>query len=154
MAHRISSVRSDLVKALEKNPMNQNKSWTHITDQIGMFAYTGLSGEQVDELLTKDGIYLTRDGRMSFAHPDILLGLSILAFRYNGLRTSDLKLVINELRRNMLNEPGGKDTWHETKSSSILDTTIICCSIIIFIKFINKLHVLHLFTNLFTWLHF
>merc|ERR1712166_1607709 len=41
-----------------------------------------------------------------FAHPDVLLGLSILAFRYNGLRTSDLKLVINELRRNMLNEPG------------------------------------------------
>ena len=77
MAHRISSVRSDLVKALEKNPMNNNKSWTHITDQIGMFAYTGLSGEQVDELLRKDGIYLTRDGRMSLA----------------GMKSSDVEIV-------------------------------------------------------------
>ena len=41
-----------------------------------------------------------------FAHPDVLLGLSILAFRYNGLRSSDVKLVVQELRMTMLNEPG------------------------------------------------
>ena len=41
-----------------------------------------------------------------FAHPDILLGLSVLAYRYNGLRTSDMKMVVKELKRNLLNEPG------------------------------------------------
>jgi hypothetical protein len=41
-----------------------------------------------------------------FAHPDVLLGLSILAFRYNGLRSSDVKLVIQNLKMTMLNEPG------------------------------------------------
>ena len=41
-----------------------------------------------------------------FAHPDILLGLSILAYRYNGLRDSDMRRVVKDLRRNLLNEPG------------------------------------------------
>ena len=38
-----------------------------MTDQIGMFAYTGLQAAQVDALRTDFHIYLTRDGRMSMA---------------------------------------------------------------------------------------
>jgi aspartate/tyrosine/aromatic aminotransferase len=76
MAHRIQLVRTQLVEALESNPTNK-KSWQHISDQIGMFAYTGLTGSQVDELLDVFGIYLTRDGRMSLA----------------GLKSSDVKKV-------------------------------------------------------------
>ena len=41
-----------------------------------------------------------------FAHPDILLGLSVLAYRYNGLRESDMKMVVKELKKTLLNEPG------------------------------------------------
>ena len=66
MANRIENIRKDLVVALE-NYEEEDRSWKHITDQIGMFAYTGLSSYQVDELLHKNGIYLTRDGRMSLA---------------------------------------------------------------------------------------
>lgn len=41
------------------------RNWSHITEQIGMFCYTGLNTEQV-ELLKKDyGIYMTKDGRLS-----------------------------------------------------------------------------------------
>ena len=36
-------------------------------DQIGMFAFTGLSGDQVDSLREVERVYLTRDGRMSLA---------------------------------------------------------------------------------------
>ncbi|KAJ2383810.1 Aspartate aminotransferase, mitochondrial, partial [Coemansia sp. RSA 2611] len=42
-------------------------SWAHITDQIGMFCFTGLKPEQVDRLARDFHIYLTRDGRVSMA---------------------------------------------------------------------------------------
>lgn len=32
----------------------------HVTDQIGMFAFSGMTGEMVDELATKHSIYMTR----------------------------------------------------------------------------------------------
>jgi aspartate aminotransferase len=41
--------------------------WEHITDQIGMFAYTGLKPAQVDKIKKDHHIYLTRDGRISMA---------------------------------------------------------------------------------------
>ena len=67
MALRIQNVRRELVVALERQPGNGDTSWRHITDQIGMFAFTGSTETMVDELLSKHGIYLTRDGRMSLA---------------------------------------------------------------------------------------
>lgn len=41
-----------------------------------------------------------------YAHPDILIGLSILAFRYEGLRRSDFFDVIRSLREDFTNEIG------------------------------------------------
>ena len=41
--------------------------WRHITDQIGMFAYTGLNKEQCDKMINDPHIYLTGDGRVSMA---------------------------------------------------------------------------------------
>ena len=79
MATRIEGIRKELVVALDKEEAGSGggRSWHHITDQIGMFAYTGLSGEQVDVLLDEHGIYLTRDGRMSLA----------------GMKSSDVDVV-------------------------------------------------------------
>ncbi|KXZ53448.1 hypothetical protein GPECTOR_7g1347 [Gonium pectorale] len=42
-------------------------TWNHVTDQIGMFAYSGMSGEMVDALAAQHHIYMTRDGRISMA---------------------------------------------------------------------------------------
>lgn len=58
-------MRSGLVKAL-KDRGNEH-DWSHVTSQIGMFAYTGLNEEQVTTLREKYAIYMTRDGRISIA---------------------------------------------------------------------------------------
>lgn len=65
MADRIISMRSTLVSNLEKEGSSRN--WSHITDQIGMFCYTGLKPEQVDRMIKEFSVYLTKDGRISVA---------------------------------------------------------------------------------------
>lgn len=50
MADRIISVRTALKNNLEKN--GSSKSWNHITDQIGMFCFTGLTPPQVSKTIT------------------------------------------------------------------------------------------------------
>ena len=42
-------------------------SWNHVTDQIGMFSYTGLTQKQSEAMVTKHHIYMTKDGRISVA---------------------------------------------------------------------------------------
>lgn len=65
MSNRITQMRDLLRKALETK--GAPGTWNHVTDQIGMFAFTGLNTAQV-ESLTKDWhIYLTKDGRISMA---------------------------------------------------------------------------------------
>ncbi|KAH9608688.1 hypothetical protein KSS87_009153 [Heliosperma pusillum] len=65
MAERIIGVRSALRDNLEK--LGSPLSWEHITKQIGMFCYSGLTPEQVDRLTREYHIYLTRNGRISMA---------------------------------------------------------------------------------------
>lgn len=65
MAERIISMRSLLRKELER--AGSQLDWKHITDQIGMFAFSGMSGESVDVLAEKHHIYMTRNGRISMA---------------------------------------------------------------------------------------
>ncbi|EPY49344.1 aspartate aminotransferase [Schizosaccharomyces cryophilus OY26] len=66
MAGRIISMRQALRTILE-NDLNSKHSWKHITDQIGMFCYTGLNPEQVATLSKDWHIYLTKNGRISIA---------------------------------------------------------------------------------------
>lgn len=42
-------------------------SWKHITDQIGMFSFTGLSEKQVLKIREDAHIYMTKNGRISMA---------------------------------------------------------------------------------------
>ncbi|XP_012288092.1 aspartate aminotransferase, mitochondrial isoform X1 [Orussus abietinus] len=65
MADRIISVRTKLQDSLKKNGSLRN--WSHITEQIGMFCYTGLTPPQVAALTKDFSIYLTKDGRISMA---------------------------------------------------------------------------------------
>ena len=65
MADRINDVRGKLVAALAAQ--GSTKSWQHITDQIGMFCYSGLSGAQVDAIKDQYSVYMTQDGRISMA---------------------------------------------------------------------------------------
>ena len=65
MADRIIGVRSKLKGELEK--LGSKLDWSHITNQIGMFCYTGLNSIQVERLTKEFHIYLTKDGRISLA---------------------------------------------------------------------------------------
>lgn len=42
-------------------------TWDHITDQIGMFSYTGLSPKVCEILTSKYHIYLMKTGRISIS---------------------------------------------------------------------------------------
>jgi len=65
MSKRITSMRTALQSALEakKTP----GTWNHVTDQIGMFTYTGLTKPQVERMVNEFHIYMTADGRISVA---------------------------------------------------------------------------------------
>ncbi|OXU19532.1 hypothetical protein TSAR_004215 [Trichomalopsis sarcophagae] len=65
MADRIISVRTTLRDNLKKN--GSTRDWSHITDQIGMFCFTGLKAPEVERLTKEFSIYLTKDGRISMA---------------------------------------------------------------------------------------
>jgi len=63
MADRIIRMRSLLKENLEK--LGSSLNWSHITDQIGMFCFTGLKPDQVERMKNEFSIYLTKDGRIS-----------------------------------------------------------------------------------------
>ena len=65
MAERIIQMRIKLRQHLEK--LDLVNSWTHVTEQIGMFCYTGLTKAQVDLIISKHSVYCTADGRISMA---------------------------------------------------------------------------------------
>lgn len=48
MADRIITMRALLKENLEQ--LGSKHNWDHITNQIGMFAYTGLTPQQMDQL--------------------------------------------------------------------------------------------------------
>lgn len=65
MANRIHRMRSTLHENLKKlgSPLN----WDHMTNQVGMFCFSGLSPDQVNRLVKEFHIYMTYDGRISMA---------------------------------------------------------------------------------------
>lgn len=44
-----------------------------------------------------------------FAHPDVVIGLTILAFRYEGLRTKDVKELLTQLKQDFARQAGPKE---------------------------------------------
>lgn len=63
MADRVISMRNQLKDNLKKEGSSRN--WSHITDQIGMFCFTGMKPEQVEKLMKEHSVYLTKDGRIA-----------------------------------------------------------------------------------------
>ena len=65
MAERIGGMRVRLREEIEA--AGSEHDWTHVTDQIGMFAFTGMTADMCDTLTADYSIYLTKDGRISVA---------------------------------------------------------------------------------------
>ncbi|KAH7118674.1 pyridoxal phosphate-dependent transferase [Dactylonectria estremocensis] len=65
MSSRIRSMRLALYEELCR--LRTPGSWTHITEQIGMFSYTGLTAAEVEALRKQYHVYLLASGRASVA---------------------------------------------------------------------------------------
>lgn len=65
MSGRIIDMRNALRGKLEE--LGTPGKWNHITDQIGMFSFTGLSEATVQKLREDSHIYMTKNGRISMA---------------------------------------------------------------------------------------
>ncbi|KAJ1326852.1 aspartate aminotransferase, cytoplasmic [Microdochium nivale] len=65
MSGRIIDMRKALRGKLEE--LGTPGSWNHITDQIGMFSFTGLSEKQVLKIREDAHVYMTKNGRISMA---------------------------------------------------------------------------------------
>jgi len=77
----MKQMRQGLVDNLKAAGSTHN--WDHVTSQIGMFAYTGLSTDQVNQLKDESSIYMTADGRISIA----------------GLNTHNLEYIANAFHK-------------------------------------------------------
>jgi aromatic-amino-acid transaminase len=62
MRERIQLMRAGLRAALQAQLPGRN--WDYLVTQRGMFSYTGLTAQQVDQLRERYAIYLVRSGRM------------------------------------------------------------------------------------------
>ncbi|UMM10755.1 hypothetical protein L5515_000387 [Caenorhabditis briggsae] len=65
MADRIITMRQALKENLQREGSTRN--WEHITNQIGMFCFTGITQQQVQKLINDHSVYLTNDGRISIS---------------------------------------------------------------------------------------
>ncbi|KYK59329.1 aspartate aminotransferase [Drechmeria coniospora] len=81
MSGRIMSMRKALRSKLEA--LGTPGTWNHVTDQIGMFSFTGLTEAQVLRLREEHHIYMTKNGRISMA----------------GLNTNNIDHVANSIRK-------------------------------------------------------
>eukprot|EP00245_Coleochaete_scutata_P001621 TRINITY_DN11_c0_g2_i1.p1 TRINITY_DN11_c0_g2~~TRINITY_DN11_c0_g2_i1.p1 ORF type:complete len:416 (+),score=95.35 TRINITY_DN11_c0_g2_i1:154-1401(+) len=66
MAGRIKKVRKELYGVLSSRDKS-GKDWSFILSQIGMFSFTGLNPDQVENMTKKHHVYMTKDGRISLA---------------------------------------------------------------------------------------
>lgn len=62
MRNRIRQMRKAL--ACEMKAIGAKRDFSFVTEQAGMFSFTGLTPEQVDRLATEFGIYAVRNGRI------------------------------------------------------------------------------------------
>jgi len=65
MSRRIQDMRKELYDELVS--LGTPGSWGHITSQIGMFSFTGLSPEQSKAMVEKHHVYMLGNGRVSMA---------------------------------------------------------------------------------------
>jgi len=76
----MDEMRILLRAALEKN--GAKGTWDHVTKQIGMFSFTGLTQKQSQAMISKHHIYMTANGRISIA----------------GLTTNNVEYVANAIK--------------------------------------------------------
>ncbi|KAH8072011.1 hypothetical protein JL721_3918 [Aureococcus anophagefferens] len=65
MSSRIGDMRTALRAKLDS--LDTGRDWSHITSQIGMFSYTGMTKSEVLKIREKHHVYVLESGRISMA---------------------------------------------------------------------------------------
>ncbi|CAK4174347.1 unnamed protein product [Aphanomyces euteiches] len=102
--------------------LNLSRDWIrsllpHCLSKINRVSYGLLRSHHVQETHTPSRLLLAvpfvgKDvpSRSSeFAHPDVLIGLTILAYRYEGIRRSDAKTIVSQLKNDFSRQLGPRD---------------------------------------------
>lgn len=104
--------------------LNLGRDWLrtilpHVLSKINRVSYGLLRGEHASRsagnapsrlLLAVPFIGKDVPSRSSeFAHPDVLIGLTILAYRYEGIRVSDLVRIVSQLKQDFSRQLGPRD---------------------------------------------
>ena len=82
MSARIISMRASLRQKLED--LGTPGDWSHITTQIGMFSYTGLTQEMCVFLKQEKHLYLLKSGRIS------MCGVSFVELLIDDIKIDNL----------------------------------------------------------------
>ena len=95
MSGRIMEMRKSLRSHLED--LKTPGTWNHITDQIGMFSFTGLTETQVLKIREDAHVYMTKNGRISMvsvqSRSDHLRVTSLIPDVQAGLNTHNVEYV-------------------------------------------------------------
>ncbi|KAK1937540.1 hypothetical protein X943_002698 [Babesia divergens] len=105
--------------------LNFTKEWLwstfpHVISRVNLVNYGVLSVKQLEEILAQNpntpqsrrmlAVPFVGKGTPSryseFSHPDVLIGFTILAYLYQGLRKSDFVLALRHLAQQFYEEPG------------------------------------------------
>lgn len=107
--------------------LNLGRDWLrtilpHVLSKINRVSYGLLRGEHASAASSGGGNshsrlllavpFIGKDvpSRSSeFAHPDVLIGLTILAYRYEGIRVSDLVRIVSQLKQDFSRQLGPRD---------------------------------------------
>ena len=93
----------------------------HVISKINRVKFGLLKKEDVERSSVRAGHQIPKSRRMlavpfvgkdvpsdasEFSHPDIVIGLTALAYRYEGLRRSDMRVVLKQLKHDLQDESG------------------------------------------------
>ncbi|GMF14309.1 unnamed protein product [Phytophthora lilii] len=130
--HIDASLRADIENGLSESSiklLNLARDWLrtilpYVLSKINRVSYGLLRGEHQAAAATGNGggnahsrlmlavPFIGKDvpSRSSeFAHPDVLIGLTILAYRYEGIRVSDLVRIVSQLKQDFSRQLGPRD---------------------------------------------
>lgn len=130
--HSDDSLKVDIENGLSESSiklLNLARDWLrtilpHVLSKINRVSYgllreeyraataSGDSGGNTRSRLSLAVPFIGKDvpSRSSeFAHPDVLIGLTILAYRYEGIRVSDLVRIVSQLKQDFSRQLGPRD---------------------------------------------
>lgn len=116
MANRIAHMRELLVAQLKKAGSTRN--WSHITRQIGMFCYTGLTEAECQDLMKNHHVYLTLNGRISLAGVTEA-NVKQLAEAIHSVTVQSRRSVEDDTKGDKTDEVSGKKKTKEEAVSSL-----------------------------------